>query len=218
MVLTSVPMPLAAVAHHVRGRLRVRETLARGGPVADPRALPPAAVLLDRDDTLIEDVPYNGDPDKVRPLPGARSALDRLRAAGCRLVVVSNQSGIGRGLVTEAQVRAVNTRVSELLGPFEYMIFCPHAPEDGCECRKPAPGMVVRALALLGLPAIRAAMVGDIGGDVAAAAAAGVRGILVPTARTRPEEVARAPERVATLGEAVDRLLGAGEREELLAA
>jgi histidinol-phosphate phosphatase family protein len=218
MVITSIPMPVLAVGHHVRGRLELRRTLQSGGPQPDLRAVPPAAVLLDRDDTLIEDVPYNGDPAKVRPLSGARSALDRLRAAGCRLVVVSNQSGIGRGIVTEEQVRAVNARVAELLGPFEYMIFCPHAPGDGCGCRKPKPGMVERALALLDLPPSRAAMIGDIGGDVRAAAAAGVRGILVPTRKTRPEEIAAAPERTVTLAEAVDRLIGADDGEEALAA
>ena len=70
------------------------------------------AALFDRDATLVEDVPYNGDPAVVRPVPGARRALDRLRTAGLRIGVVSNQSGVARGLVTEEQVRAVNARVA----------------------------------------------------------------------------------------------------------
>jgi histidinol-phosphate phosphatase family protein len=174
------------------------------------------AVFLDKDGTLIEDVPYNGDPDRVRPLPGARQALERLRAAGVALAVVSNQSGIGRGLLAEQAVRAVNRRVEELLGPLGPVLVCPHAPEAGCECRKPAPGLVLRATELLGVPPERSAVIGDIGADVEAARAAGARAVLVPTARTRPEEVALAPAVAADLEEAVDLLLG--EEDEALAA
>ncbi len=171
-------------------------------------AVPPLAVLLDRDDTLIEDVPYNGDPARVRPLPGVAEALGRLRAAGLPLAVVSNQSGIGRGFVTEAQVQAVNARVQDLLGPFEHIVYCPHAPDAGCRCRKPAPGLILEAAARLGVPPARCAMVGDVGSDVEAARAAGARALLVPSARTRPEEVTAAPEVAGTLAEAFDRLLG----------
>ncbi|NJP35964.1 HAD-IIIA family hydrolase, partial [Micromonospora sp. HSS6-12] len=99
-------------------------------------------MLLDRDGTLVEDVPYNGDPEKVRPVPGARAALDALRAAGLRLAVVTNQSGLAKGLFTEAQMRAVHARIEELLGPFDAWLVCPHDDADGCRCRKPAPGMV----------------------------------------------------------------------------
>jgi len=81
------------------------------------------AALLDRDGTLVEDVPYNGDPAAVRPLPGVREALHRLRAAGLRLAVVSNQSGVARGLLTIEQVRRVNARVEELLGPFDAWLY-----------------------------------------------------------------------------------------------
>ena len=93
-------------------------------------------MLLDRDDTLIVDVPYNGDPARVRPMPGARAALDRLRAAGVPTAVVSNQSGIGRGLLRADQVHRVNRRVEELLGPLGPWLICPHAPGDGCGCRR----------------------------------------------------------------------------------
>ena len=99
----------------------------------------PEAVLLDRDGTLVRDVPYNGDPALVEPLPGVRAALDRLRARGVRLGIVSNQSGIARGRLTAAQAEAVMARTVELLGPFDDVRWCPHAPEDGCACRKPAP-------------------------------------------------------------------------------
>ncbi len=151
------------------------------------------AVLFDRDGTLIEDVPYNGDPARVTPMPGALEALDTLRARGLRTGVVSNQSGIGRGLLTEAQVAAVNARVEELLGPFGTWQICPHQPEDACACRKPAPGMVLAACEALDVSPARTMFVGDIGSDVEAAQAAGAVPVLVPTAVTRAEEVERAP-------------------------
>jgi histidinol-phosphate phosphatase family protein len=164
-------------------------------------------VLFDRDGTLVEDVPYNGDPTLVRARRGARAALDRLRRESVPIGVVSNQSGVARGLLTRAEVDAVNRRVEELLGPIGTWLVCPHGPEDGCGCRKPRPGMVLEAAARLGMPAYRCAVVGDIGTDLEAARAAGARGILVPTAVTRPQEVAAAPEVAADLEAAVDRLL-----------
>ncbi|MER6596124.1 HAD family hydrolase, partial [Micromonospora purpureochromogenes] len=130
-------------------------------------------MLLDRDGTLVEDVPYNGDPEKVRPMPGARAALDRLRAAGLRLGVVTNQSGLAKGLFTAAQLRAVHARIEALLGPFDTWQVCPHDDGDGCACRKPAPGLVHRAAAALGTTPARCVLVGDIGRDMTAALAAG---------------------------------------------
>jgi histidinol-phosphate phosphatase family protein len=170
-------------------------------------------VLFDRDGTLVVDVPYNGDPDLVEPVPGALDALGRLRDAGVALGIVSNQSGVARGLLTAAQVRAVNRRVVELLGPFGAVAWCPHGPAAGCGCRKPAPGLVVAAARRLGLEPERCAVVGDIGADVDAARAAGARAVLVPNRRTLPTEVAAA-ERAGgvavapDLGAAVDVLLG----------
>lgn len=165
------------------------------------------AVLFDRDGTLIQDVPYNGDPDKVRPVPGARPALDRLRAAGLRLGVVTNQSGLARGLFSSGDMRRVNARVEELLGPFDTWQICPHDDGDGCRCRKPAPVLVQRAAAALGSTPARCVMVGDIGRDMTAALAAGAAGILVPTPVTRPEEVSAAPEVAHNLPAAVEEIL-----------
>ncbi|MEV0973047.1 D-glycero-alpha-D-manno-heptose-1,7-bisphosphate 7-phosphatase [Microtetraspora glauca] len=172
---------------------------------------PLAAVLFDRDGTLIHDVPYNADPDRVSPVAGARAALDRLRRAGVPVGVVSNQSGVARGLITRAALDAVNARVEDLLGPFHVWAVCPHGEADRCGCRKPAPGLVLRAAALLGVSPRDCVVVGDIGGDVEAALAAGARGILVPTPRTLPGEVAAAREVVPDLAAAVERaLLGEG--------
>ncbi|MFI9201151.1 D-glycero-alpha-D-manno-heptose-1,7-bisphosphate 7-phosphatase [Streptomyces sp. NPDC053048] len=173
------------------------------------RGRAPAAVLFDRDGTLVEDVPYNGDPRRVVPVAGARTALALLRRHGVRTGVVTNQSGVARGLLTMDQVRGVNARVERLLGPFDVWAVCPHGPDDGCPCRKPAPGLVLAAARELGLAPGRCAVVGDIGSDMAAAAAAGAAGVLVPTAVTRPEEVARAPHTAPDLPGAVRALLGA---------
>jgi histidinol-phosphate phosphatase family protein len=207
MLVTSALVPPAATAHRAAGEIRARR-IARDPELTPRAAAPPAAVLLDRDGTLVVDVPYNGDPDRVRPMPGARGALDRLRAAGVPLAVVSNQSGIARGILSEDEVAAVNRRVEELLGPLGPWCVCPHGADDGCDCRKPAPGLVLEAAARLGVAPERCAVVGDIGADVEAARAVGARGVLVPTPRTRREEVAAAPERARDLEEAVDLLLG----------
>lgn len=169
----------------------------------------PAAVFLDRDGTLVLDTPYNGDAAKVVAVPGAARAVARLRDAGVPLAVISNQSGVARGLLTMSQVHAVNRRVEELIGPLGPWMVCPHGPDDGCGCRKPAPGLVVAAAAALGVDPFDCAVIGDIGADMGAAAAAGARGILVPTPVTRPDEVAEASEVAATLDEAVDLLIGA---------
>ena len=168
----------------------------------------PKAVLFDRDGTLVQDVPYNGDPGLVAPVPDARQVLAELRGRGIATGVVSNQSGVARGLLSRSQVDLVNDRIDHLIGPFDIWEICPHGTEDGCGCRKPAPGMILSACRRLGIAAADAAYIGDIGSDMEAAAAAGVRGILVPTALTRPEEVAAAREVAADLSGAVSLLLG----------
>jgi histidinol-phosphate phosphatase family protein len=170
--------------------------------------VPPDAVLFDRDGTLVVNVPYNGDPERVAVMPGARTALDRLRAAGVGLAVVSNQSGVGRGYITLADVEAVNRRVEELLGPIEVWLVCPHAPGAGCDCRKPLPGMVLEASRRLGVPPAACVVVGDQAGDVEAAHAAGAAAILVPSADTPSEAIAAAPRVAPDLAAAVDDLLG----------
>jgi histidinol-phosphate phosphatase family protein len=218
MLATSAPMPFWAAMNRARGWARVARIAASGGCASlptgpspralrttgtEPNAPAPEAVLLDRDGTLIEDVPYNGDPARVCPKPGAIEALEALRAAGVRLAVVSNQSGVGRGVLTLDQVDAVNRRVEELLGPLGPWLVCVHAPQEGCQCRKPRPGLVISALERLAVSADRCALIGDIGTDVEAALAAGVRPILVPTPRTLPAEVLAAPEVASDLREAV---------------
>ncbi|MEU3661035.1 HAD family hydrolase [Streptomyces sp. NPDC032940] len=153
---------------------------------------PVQAVLFDRDGTLVHDVPYNGDPERVRPVDGAREAVALLRAHGIRAGVVTNQSGVARGLIGEADVHRVNRRVDELIGPFDVWEVCPHGPDGGCPCRKPRPGLVLRAAERAGAAPGDCVVIGDIGADVEAARRAGAHGILVPNAQTRPEETAAA--------------------------
>lgn len=204
MIWTSAVIPFAAVWHRAAGAWHWRRGLGGHGAPSWPPAL--RAVLFDRDGTLVHDVPYNGDPDRVRPVDDARSVLDGLRRQGVAVGVVSNQSGIARGLLTPRQAEAVDAGVRERLGPFATWQRCPHAPEDRCSCRKPEPGLVLRAAAELGVLPAECAVVGDIGADVGAAVASGARAVLVPTPATRPEEVAAAPRVAASLREAV-RLL-----------
>ncbi|MBA8990292.1 HAD superfamily hydrolase (TIGR01662 family) [Curtobacterium pusillum] len=164
-------------------------------------------LLFDRDDTLVIDVPYNADPHRVVPVPGAHRAVERARAAGLLLGVVTNQSAVAKGMATREQVDATNARVDELVGPFDVWCVCPHDAGDGCGCRKPRPGMVLEAAERLGVAPEDLVVVGDIGADVGAALAAGAQAVMVPTPRTRQEEVDAAPTVAATLDEAVALVL-----------
>jgi histidinol-phosphate phosphatase family protein len=206
---TSLLIPPAAVAHHLAGRLRVAR-LRRRGALAwqPPQRTVVRAVLFDRDGTLIHDVPGNRDPEHVQPARNAARAVARLRAAGVRLGVVTNQAGVAEGAFTANDVERVNARIEALLGPFDGFFVCPHAPTDGCACRKPAPGLVEEALRKLGVRPEECVLVGDTAADVGAALAAHVRPILVPNHATRSDEVHGAPEVARDLDTAALRALG----------
>ena len=139
------------------------------------------AVFLDRDGTLIVDPGYPKDPELVELLPGVVEALTRFRDAGFALVVISNQAGVGRGIITPEQARAVHERFLALFAErgitFADVRYCFHAPEAGCACRKPAPGMIVQSAATHGWNVARSFMVGDKASDVEAGVAAGCVGI-----------------------------------------
>lgn len=142
------------------------------------------AVFLDRDGTIIEDANYLADPAGVRLIPGALEALRRLAASGFALVVVTNQSGIGRGYFTEDDYRRVAARMEEMLDPGLVLAtyFCPDHPAQPSARRKPAPGMLLEAAQEHGLDLSRSFMIGDRRGDIEAGRAAGcAASILVRT-------------------------------------
>ncbi len=140
-------------------------------------------VFLDRDGTIIEDKGFLGDEDGVEVLPTVADALRLLRARGYASVVVSNQSGVARGYFDDDAVRAVNAEIVQRLAgdgvAIDAWYWCPHYDED-CDCRKPAPGLVKRAVKEHGLTLAGSAVVGDRGSDVALAHAVGIPGILLP--------------------------------------
>ena len=148
------------------------------------------AVFLDKDGTIIENVPYNVDPERIQLSPGAEEGLRQLHRAGYPLFVVSNQAGVARGYFPESALQGVEARLRELLTAFGVPLagftYCPHHPEGSveglavvCECRKPAPGMIVRTAAEHGIDLARSWMVGDILDDIQAGRRAGCRTILV---------------------------------------
>jgi D,D-heptose 1,7-bisphosphate phosphatase len=140
-------------------------------------------IFLDREGTLIHDAGYLKDPHQVRLLPGVGEALAALQRQGFSLVLVSNQSGLARGLITEEQARQVHLRMLTSLAPYGVRLdgayYCRHHPEAGCRCRKPRPGMLIRAARELGLDLSRAFMIGDKSTDVEAGRQAGCRTILL---------------------------------------
>ena len=146
-------------------------------------------LLFDRDGTLVLDVPYNGDPVLVHPVRGAKEALLLARAAGFKTGIITNQSGVARGILTMAQVQSVNDRVDELLGPFDIVLICPHLAEDECACRKPSSALVEQSCRELNVSSRDCFVIGDIGSDVQAGVNAGARAILVPTPVTKLEEI-----------------------------
>jgi len=142
-----------------------------------------SAVFVDRDDTLIADVGYCKDPDRVQLLPGVVEGLQRLSRAGMAIIVVTNQSGLGRGVFTEDDLSAVHARLrSELEASgvgLRAIYYCPHLPEDNCSCRKPRPGLLLKAASEMDLNLKTCFMIGDRELDLLAGRAAGTRTILV---------------------------------------
>jgi len=229
-------MTRVTVDHVLREALALLET-------PSPSRLPPdasrgnAAAFLDRDGTIIEDLGYLGDPAGIRFIPGAIEALQALQRAGYRLILVTNQAGVARGLITEADVRRVNDRLAALLAEggvrLHEIYYCPHHPEHGppeyrrdCDCRKPKPGMIHQAVRDLDLDPARSVVIGDHVTDaVLAQTFPGMRAILVCTGHgaeqwqkiqagvlARPEHVAK------DLGAAVEWFLARAERQDAISS
>jgi D-glycero-D-manno-heptose 1,7-bisphosphate phosphatase len=141
------------------------------------------AIFLDRDGTLMRDVDYCGNPDEVEVFPQASKALRRLKEAGYKLIVVTNQSGIGRGYFTEAEYRAVEAEFNRQIGGglIDASYYCPDLPTSNSIRRKPGPGMIFEAQRDHLLDLRRSFLIGDKASDIACGRNAGVRTILVQT-------------------------------------
>lgn len=180
---------------------------------------PRKAVFVDRDGVLIDEVNYLSHPRQLRLLPGSAEAVKRLRAAGFKVVVVSNQSGVARGYFTLARLREIHAALRALLGRkgtrLDGLLFCPHHPDGSvkrfaraCACRKPAPGMLREAARRWKAAMKESFMVGDTEADVAAGRRAGCRTILVRTGHGSRKKVTTSPDAVAAdLAAAADLIL-----------
>ncbi|MBV9402138.1 MAG: HAD-IIIA family hydrolase [Candidatus Eremiobacteraeota bacterium] len=167
----------------------------------------PKAILFDRDGTLIYDLPRSAGPSDVVLMPGIALALARVRAAGIRTAVVSNQCGVGEGTLDIRRMHAINRRIDELAGPMDGWFVCLHATHANCSCRKPRPGLIHRAAKTLGVEARDCVVIGDIGSDMEAARAAGARAIMIPNESTLAHEIVAAPEVAFDMLEAVEWLV-----------
>jgi D,D-heptose 1,7-bisphosphate phosphatase len=163
---------------------------------------PAPAVFLDKDGTLVVDVPYNVDPALVELMPDAGEALRRLSDAGYKLIVVSNQSGVARGIFAESALPAVEQRLRELLAEHGVSLsgfyYCPHHPDGvvpeyaiACECRKPEPGLILQAAREQRVALEMSWLVGDILNDVEAGRRAGCRTILLDSGNETEWELSR---------------------------
>lgn len=175
-------------------------------------------IFLDRDGTLNPDPGYIKSPDQFELFSGVSEALARLKRAGARLIVVTNQSGIARGLLSRKDLDAVHMKLKRLLDgagvTLDAIYFCPHHPDDGCECRKPNRGMIDQAVRECGVTLDHSYLIGDHSRDIELAQRVGVRSILVTTGVVSPQDAERlkasgpAPAWVASsLADAADWLL-----------
>ncbi len=183
-----------------------------------PNILSGYTIFLDRDGTLNPDPGYIKSPDQFELFPGVAEALARLKLAGARLILITNQSGIARGLLSRHNLEAIHKKLRYLLGQagatLDGIYFCPHHPDDGCGCRKPNRGMIDQAIQELGVDPERSYVIGDHLRDIELAKRVGARSVLVTTGVTRWQELEGLtdthliPDRVeASLTGAVDWLL-----------
>ncbi len=167
-------------------------------------------LILDRDGTIIKDKHYLSDPEGVEFEEGAIEGLKKLQELGFGLVVITNQSGVGRGYFSLEEAEAVNERMRRMLEAegvtLAGIYTCPHAPEENCACRKPRPGLVHQAAREHRFDPGRALVVGDKPADVALARSCGARGVLVLTGQGRRAEVPPDTETVADLTALAGRL------------
>ncbi|HEX4696855.1 MAG TPA: HAD family hydrolase [Candidatus Udaeobacter sp.] len=171
-------------------------------------ALDPA-VFIDRDGTIIHDADYCSDPQQVKLLPRIAEALKRLRSHGFKLIIITNQSGIGRGFFSLEQYRAVEAEILRQLGNdlVDATYFCPHLPDDRCDCRKPESGMILQAAEEHRVDLRRSFLIGDKESDAECGRNAGVRTIRVRTGLARETSNTVADWVAEDLPEAVEIIL-----------
>ncbi len=167
------------------------------------------AVFLDRDGTLMEERDYCKDPSDVTLLPGVREALERLKIAGYKLIIITNQSGIGRGLITEEQFEKVQAELFRQLGPLliDATYVCKDAPHENSNRRKPSPIMVLEAMGDHRLDPHQSFMIGDKAIDIECGLRAGTKSILVLTGYGRGERTDRATFVAETMTQAAEYIL-----------
>ncbi|MDQ6972979.1 MAG: D-glycero-beta-D-manno-heptose 1,7-bisphosphate 7-phosphatase [Mariprofundaceae bacterium] len=182
----------------------------------------PKVVLLDRDGVINFDSPdYILTPEDWQPVPGALAAIARLKEAGIKVAVCSNQSGLGRSLLSQETFQAIHAKmmlaIEEAGGEIGHVAYCPHGPDDGCSCRKPLAGLLTEALAALDVSAGEALMIGDSIRDVQSAKAAGVPAWLVQSGYGDADKILQKSRELmpdipayADLAAAVDALLSKG--------
>ena len=168
-----------------------------------------AAVFLDRDGTIMCDVDYCGDPKNVEVFKNASPALRKLKERGYKLIVITNQSGIGRGYFSQAEYRAVETEVARQVGDdlIDATYYCPHLPEDGCKCRKPSAEMVLGAAREHGIDLSRSFFIGDKKSDLECGRRAGVKTVLVKTGYGKDTDHRLADLVASDLAEAADMIV-----------
>ncbi|MDD5382045.1 MAG: D-glycero-beta-D-manno-heptose 1,7-bisphosphate 7-phosphatase [Candidatus Margulisbacteria bacterium] len=157
------------------------------------------AVFLDRDGTIVEDVGYLNTPEQIKFIPGSIAAIKKLNEAGYKVVVITNQAGVARGLVTEDMLQTIDKTLHKWIlnggAHLDGLYYCPHHPEHGvypykqvCECRKPHPGLIKRAARDLKIDLARSYMVGDKATDIEAGKRAEIKTVFVMSGRGREEK------------------------------
>ncbi|MEP6602423.1 MAG: HAD family hydrolase [Spartobacteria bacterium] len=167
------------------------------------------AVFLDRDGTLMRDVDYCGNPEDVDLIDGVPEALRKLKARGYKLIVITNQSGIGRGFFDANQYRKVEAELARQIGEgvIDATYYCPHRPEDDCKCRKPSPQMILDAARDHDVDLARSFFVGDKDSDLNCGRNAGLKTVLVQIGYGKDADESLADFIAADLGEAAEKIL-----------
>jgi len=183
------------------------------------------AVFLDRDGTIVEDVGYLNDPADLKFIPGSIEAIKKLNQAGFKVVVITNQAGVARGLITENMLQTIDKTLHKWIlsgdAHLDGLYYCPHHPEHGsypykqaCECRKPHPGLLKKAERDLKIDLSKSFMVGDKSSDIEAGKTAGTKTVFVTTGKGQKEknELKEQPNHIAAnLSQAVDWILNANK-------